>query len=205
MLIESVRKCFAGKPEFVKYAMPLLMEKINSSSEDSQIDAMNTYTLCSKQYDVKDYKDYIDQLWNSLQKTVMNASKSGLEEAALEAIEALSSAISRSVQKFQLNETDKPKTGLSIDIFVENAMQSCVNYLNEPDLKLVWPNVKCLNALASSSPAANLIVNKKLIPLLIDYFKSTTFVSVHLYFSSVYINMNEILYLIFLFVCLFIL
>ena len=185
MLIESVRKCFAGKSEFVKYAMPLLMEKINSSSEDSQIDAMNTYTLCSKQYDVKDYKDFIDQLWNSLQKIVMNASKSGLEEAALEAIEALSSAISRSVQKFQLNETDKPKTGLSIDIFVEKAMQSCVNYLNEPDLKLVWPNVKCLNALASSSPAANLIVNKKMIPLLIDYFKSTTFVSVHFYFSSI--------------------
>ena len=178
MLIESLRKCFAGKPDFAKYAMPLLMEKISSSNEDAQIDALNTYSLCSKQYDIKDYKDYVDQLWNSLQKIVMNASKSGLEEAALESIESLASAISRSVQKFQLNETGQPnQTGVSIDVFVDKAMQSCVSYLNEPDLKLVWPNVKCLNALASSSPAANLIVNKKMIPLLVDYFKTTTFVS----------------------------
>jgi hypothetical protein len=188
MLIESLRNCFAGKSEFVKFAMPLLMEKMNSSSEDSQIDAMNTYTLCSKQYDIKDYKDFIDQLWNCLQKIVMNASKSELEEAALEAIEALSNAISRSVQKFQLNEIDQPKSGLSIDLFIEKAMQSCVKYLNEPDLKLVWPNVKCVNALASSSPAANLIVNKKIIPLLIDYFKNTTFVSD--YFCSSFALMN---------------
>lgn len=175
MLIDSLRKCFAARPEFAKHSMPILIEKIQSTNEDAQIDAMDTYTMSSKTYEINEYKDYVDQLWNSLQKIVMNATKSGLEESALASIEALASAISRSVQKFSLDEANK--SGLSLELFVEKAMQSCVGYLNEPDLKLVWPNVKCLNALASSSLTANLLVNKKMIPLLIEYFKTITFVS----------------------------
>lgn len=176
MLIDSLRKCFAARGEFAKHAMPLLMEKINSSNEDAQIDAMLTYTMCSRLYEITDYKDYIDQLWNALQKIVMNASKSGLEEAALASVEALASSIARSVQKFHLTDDASLKSGLSIDLFVEKAMQSCVGYLNEPDLKLVWPNVKCLSALANSSSSANLLVNKKMIPLLGEHFKTTNFV-----------------------------
>jgi len=41
---------------------------------------------------------------------------------------------------------------------------------------IVWPNVKCINALANSSSTANIIVNTKMIPLLIEYYKTTAFV-----------------------------
>ena len=137
MLIQSLRICFAAKSEFSKYSIPLLLEKINSSNMDAQIDAMDTYSLSSKVYDVKDYKEYIDQLWISLQKIAMNANKSLLEEASLKAIEYLACAISRCVQNFQLSKADEIiKNELSIDSFIEKAMQSCISYLNEPDLKL---------------------------------------------------------------------
>jgi len=137
MLIESLRLCFAAKSEFSKYSLPLLLEKINSSNEDAQIDAMDTYSLCSKVYDVKCYKEYIDQLWISLQKITMNTNKSLQEEASLKAIESLACAISQCVQNFNLSKTDEIiKNELSINFFIEKAIQNCVGYLNEPDLKL---------------------------------------------------------------------
>lgn len=170
MLISSLRNCFSSKKEFSKFSIPLLLEKLHSSVEESHVDAMKTFSQCSREsYDPNDYKEYIESLWSFFQKTVLNTSKTSLEEAALEAIEALAFSISHTVQEANC----VGKISVSIDTFTEKAMQNPVNYLNEPDLKLVWPSVKCLHALARSSSTANLIVNKKCIPLLIHYFKTT--------------------------------
>ena len=176
MLIKSLRNCFSSKKEFSQYAIPLLMEKLHSSVEDAHLDAMETFSQCSREsYDPNDYSDYIESLWSFFQKTVMNTSKTELEESALTAIEAMGFSISRSLQIASFSKD--AKMSVSIDTFTERAMQNPVKYLNEPDLKLVWPSVKCLLALAKASSTSNLIVSKRCIPLLIEYFNTTNFVS----------------------------
>lgn len=176
MLIKSLRNCFSSRREFGKFAIPLLMEKLHSNVEESHLDAMQTFTQCSKEtYDPNDYSEYLESLWSFFQKTVMNTSKSELEDAALDAIESLCFSISHSVQIASF-KTDN-KMSVSVDGFTEKAMQNPVNYLNEPDLKLVWPSVKCLHALGRASSTSNLIVTNKCIPLIIEYFNATNLVS----------------------------
>lgn len=113
-------------------------------------------------YDPNDYKDYIEPLWNLFHRLAMNATKGNVEEAALRAIEAMASSLSRCVQT---------STSVSIEWFVEKVVQSCLGYLNEPDLKLVWPNVKCLQAVGSASSTANLLIAKQALPALIEHYE----------------------------------
>ena len=178
MLKNALNSCFSSRKEFSKYSIPLLLEKFSSSNEEAQQDALDIFFRCSKTtYDPNDYKEYVEALWSFFQRTVMNASKSDLEEAALCAIEALAFSFSRSVQDGNVSMQPGVKMLASYDSFIEKAMQDCIKYLNEPDLKLVWPGVKCLHALARASSTSNQIVMKKIIPILLEYYKATTFVS----------------------------
>lgn len=179
MLIKSLRNCFSAKKEFAKFSMQLLLEKMHSNVEDSHLDAIQTFAQCSREsYDPNDYSDYIESLWSFCQKTVLNTNKNDLEEAALDAIEAMVFSISRSVQAANFRSGEFKPTSVSIDSFTEKAMTNPVKYLNEPDLKLVWPSVKCLHALAKGSSTSNLIVTKKCIPIIIEY-NTTTLVIIH--------------------------
>ena len=177
MLIDALRDCFASRKEFAKYALPLFLEKLNSSVEDAQLDALETFAKCAKtSYDPNDYKEYIESVWKSFQHIAMNATRTNLEYAALEAIRSLSASLSSTLQQFD-SDVKTAMIKVSIDSFVEKALDSCAGYLNEPDLKLVWPNVKCLHAVAAGSSTANLLVLKKVVPLLLDHYQSTSFVS----------------------------
>ncbi len=168
MIAASLRACFAAHRGFAKFAVPLLLEKLHSSNDECHPDALLTFAQCSRTvYDPNDYADYLDSLWAFCQKTVLNTSKSEVEEAALVAIEALAFSISRTVQA----------EAVSVDAFMAKAMQNPVSYLSEPDLKLVWPSVKCLHALARGSSTCNLIVSKRCVPVLVEHFSAANLVS----------------------------
>jgi DNA repair/transcription protein MET18/MMS19 len=169
MLIDSLRGCFSSTGKFTKLAVPLFLEKLNSNVDAAQLDSLDAYAECatSQVYDPNDYKEYIQSLWGSFQTVAMNATKSSLEDAAQRAIAAMAHSLSCCVQR----------DSVSIEWFVKKSCDSCLVYLNEPDLKLVWPNVKCLQSVASATSTANLLVLSRVIPLMIEYFNTTTFVS----------------------------
>lgn len=180
MLIDSLRSCFSSTSKFTKNTMPLLLEKLDSSNEDAQLDAAETYSECANAtYDPNDYKEYLEPLWNSFHKISMNATKTNLEEAALNAIQSMAKSLSKSVQNAN------SKSNVSIEWFAQKALDSCLVYLNEPDLKLVWPNVKCLLSIASASSTANLLILKNTLPVLITHYNSTNFVILNYFKFSI--------------------
>jgi DNA repair/transcription protein MET18/MMS19 len=179
MLIKSLRNCFSASKHFAKFAVRLLLEKLNSSVEEAQLDSLETFTQCAQtSYIPNDYHDYIESLWNSFHSLVVNANKSNIGEAAIQSIQALSQSISSSIQTSTDNVNFKSNF-VSIEWFVQKAFDSCLPSLNEmePDLKLVWPNVKCLEAIASSSSTANLLVINKVITLVLDKLNSSSLTS----------------------------
>ena len=158
--------------------MPLFLEKLNSNVDEAQLDALQTFTQCATySYDPNDYKEFLEPLLTTFLKIVMYATKANLEVAALDALRAMCYGISRCIQKIDLNAENDNLNKVSIQWFVNKVAENSLGYLNEPDLKLVWPNVKCLNAVASASSTANLLVIIKTIPLLIQHYEATTFVS----------------------------
>ena len=153
----------------------MLLEKLESNVEEAQLDALDTFAKCARDaYNANDFGAYVDAVWRQSHRVAMNATKTALEEAALRAIEALTYCISRSIQ----SSAGVPgPSSASIDSFLERAIESCSQYLKETDLKLVWPNVKCLHALAAASSTANLLVNKKVVPMLLQHYNDASFVS----------------------------
>ena len=179
MLIITLRKCFSSSKLFAKNAIPLFLEKLNSSIDDSQLESLQTFSECAtSSYDPNDYKDFLEPMLSTILKIVMNAPKSNLEEAALAALEAMCFSISRCIQKADVSNEKLNLNKVSIEWFINKVTENSLAYLNEPDLKLVWPNVKCLHSVASASSTANLLVIKKTIPSLIQHYESTTFVSI---------------------------
>ena len=178
MLIKSLRNCFSSSKLFAKSAIRLLLEKINSSIDEAQLDSLETFTQCAKSsYNPNDYQEYIDSMWSSFHKLVVNSSKSNISEAAVSAIQALSQSIATNLQSSNIESGPKLHF-ISIEWFVKKAFDSCLSSLNDmEDLKLVWPNVKCLAAIASSNSTANLLVINKIIPLLISNYNNSTFVN----------------------------
>lgn len=171
MLIESLRLCFSSTTKFCKNTIPLLLEKLDSSVEDAQLDALDTYSECANSmYDPNEYKEYLETLWNQFHKISMNATKNNLEEAALNAIHSMAKSLSKTIQNANSNSS------VSIEWFVQKVLDSCLAYLEEPDLKLVWPNVKCLLSIASSSSTANLLILKNTLPSILLHYNSTNFV-----------------------------
>lgn len=166
-LIRSLRACFASTPRFADHTINLLLDKLNSNSDDAHLDSLDTYTACSSVYDPNTYKDYLEPLWTMFHRLAMNTTKSSVEEAALKAAESMSVSLSKCVQ-----------TGtVSIEWLVSKCVASCLSYLNEPDLKLVWPNVKCMQATAAGSSTANLLILKHVLPALLDHYSKATQVS----------------------------
>jgi hypothetical protein len=178
MLIKSLRNCFSASKLFAKFAMRLFLDKLNSSIEEAQLDSLETFTQCAKlTYNPNDYQEYIDSIWNSFHKLVVNSSKSSISEASLSAIQALSHSIATNLQSSNIDSGPKLEF-ISIEWFVQKAFDKCLPSLNDmDDLKLVWPNVKCLEAIASSNSTANILVINKVIPLLIDNYKNATYIN----------------------------
>jgi len=175
MLILSLRKCFSSSKLFAKHAIPLFLDKLNSSMDDAQLESLLAFTECAtSSYDPNDYKDFLEPLLSTILKIIMNASKSHLEEAALAALKAMCSSISRCIQ---IADDKNILNKVSIEWFVNKVTENSLAYLNEPDLKLVWPNVKALHSISSASSTSNLLVIKKTIPSLIQHYESTTYVS----------------------------
>ena len=184
MLIKSLRKCFSSSKLFAKNAIPLFLDKLNSSVEDSQMDALQTFTECATSfYDPNEYKDFLEPLLSTILKIVMNAPKTHLEEAALESLRAMCFSISRCIQKADFVNDSSTVNKVSVEWFVNKVSENSLKYLSEPDLKLVWPNVKCLQSVASASSTSNLLVINKTIPLLIQHYESTTFVRILIFFN----------------------
>lgn len=60
----------------------------------------------------------------------------------------------------------------------------CKNHLSEPDLKLVWPSAKLLQAACSASNRASYIITAAVMPSLLEQYNSKTQVKTDQLFST---------------------
>uniref|UniRef100_A0A671LVL6 MMS19 nucleotide excision repair protein n=1 Tax=Sinocyclocheilus anshuiensis TaxID=1608454 RepID=A0A671LVL6_9TELE len=97
---------------------------------------------------------------------VFQTASERVESAGLSAVSALVSCLSRSVLSSDSEDV--------LQVFLSLVLKDCQHHLCEPDLKLVWPSAKLLQAAAGASYRASLIVSAAVIPALLEQYNNRT-------------------------------
>ncbi|MED6256867.1 mms19 nucleotide excision repair [Ataeniobius toweri] len=165
-LVQSLRAVLTGTPKFAEFLLPLIIEKLDSEVQSAKLDSLQTLAACLGQYEHKDLAEFLEGLWSSLRREVFQTSSEKIEAAALTALTALTSCLSRSV----LNSDSED----SLSTFLDLVLRDCKHHMFEPDLKLVWPSAKLLQAACSASYRAGHILTTTVMPPLVEQYSSRT-------------------------------
>ncbi|XP_030610496.1 MMS19 nucleotide excision repair protein homolog isoform X2 [Archocentrus centrarchus] len=165
-LIQALRAVLTGTPKFAEFLLPLLIEKLDSDVQSAKLDSLQTLAACVSQYEHKDVAEFLEGLWTSLRREVFQTSSEKIESAGLAALTALTSCLSRSVLSSDSED--------SLSTFLDLILKDCKHHLCEPDLKLVWPSAKLLQAACSASARASHIITAAVMPSLIEQYNSRT-------------------------------
>uniref|UniRef100_A0A803Y1S8 MMS19 nucleotide excision repair protein n=1 Tax=Meleagris gallopavo TaxID=9103 RepID=A0A803Y1S8_MELGA len=161
-LILSLRAVLASTPQFAEFLLPLLIEKMDSDLQSAKLDSLQTLTACCAIYGQKELQEFLPSLWSSLRREVFQTASEKVEAECLSALHALSACLSRSVLSSDAEDL--------LDSFLSSILQDCRHHLCEPDMKLVWPSAKLLQAAASASLRTYHRLTHSILPLLLEQY-----------------------------------
>ncbi|NWQ72814.1 MMS19 protein, partial [Columbina picui] len=161
-LILSLRAVLASTTQFAEFLLPLLIEKLDSDLQSAKLDSLQTLTACCAIYGQKELQEFLPSLWSSLRREVFQTASEKVEGECLAALHSLSACLSRSVLSSDTEDL--------LDSFLSSILQDCRHHLCEPDMKLVWPSAKLLQAAASASLRAYHRVTHNVLPLLLEQY-----------------------------------
>ncbi|KAM8836399.1 MMS19 nucleotide excision repair protein homolog isoform 4-T4 [Spinachia spinachia] len=164
-LVQMLRDVLTGTARFAEFLLPLIIEKLDSDVQSAKLDSLQTLIAGVSKYEHKDVAEYLEGLWASLRREVFQTASEKIEAAGLAALTALTSCLSRSV----LNSDSED----SLSTFLQLVLTDCRHHLCEPDLKLVWPSAKLLQAACSASNRASHVVADAVMPALIEQYNGT--------------------------------
>ncbi|XP_061823362.1 MMS19 nucleotide excision repair protein homolog isoform X2 [Nerophis lumbriciformis] len=165
-LIQALRDVLTGTPKFAEFLLPLIIEKLDSDVLSAKLDSLQTLAVCVSRYEHKDLEKFLDGLWTSLRREVFQTSSEKIELAGLAALTTITSCLSRSV----LNSDSED----ALSTFLDVVLKDCNHHLCEPDLKLVWPSAKLLQAACSASNRASHIITTAVMPALVSQYNNRT-------------------------------
>lgn len=165
-LILTLRAVLTGTPRFAEFLLPLIIEKLDSDVQSAKVDSLQTLAACASVYEHTDLAEFLPGLWASLRREVFQTASERVESSGLSALSALVACLSRSI--VNSNSED------SLNSFLDQVLKDCQHHLSEPDLKLVWPSAKLLQAASSASYRASHRVAASVMPSLIEQYNSRT-------------------------------
>ncbi|XP_016150386.1 MMS19 nucleotide excision repair protein homolog [Sinocyclocheilus grahami] len=165
-LVLSLRAVLTGTSQFAAFLLPLIIEKLDSDIQSAKVDSLQTLAACGLTYSHKELAEFLPGLWSSIRREVFQTASERVESAGLSALSALVSCLSRSVLSSDSEDV--------LQVFLSLVLKDCQHHLCEPDLKLVWPSAKLLQAATGASYRASLIVSAAVIPALLEQYNNRT-------------------------------
>ncbi|XP_037996220.1 MMS19 nucleotide excision repair protein homolog isoform X1 [Motacilla alba alba] len=165
-LILSLRAVLASTTQFAEFLLPLLIEKLDSELQSAKLDSLQTLTACCAIYGQKELQEFLPSLWSSLRREVFQTASEKIETECLAALHALSACLSRSVLSSDSEDL--------LDSFLSSILEDCRHHLCEPDMKLVWPSAKLLQAAAGASLRTYHRITHSVLPLLLEQYTKHT-------------------------------
>lgn len=137
----NLRQCMASTPLFSEFALPLLLQKMSTTSGSAKKDSLETITACASVYPPKEMLAVGTKLFDAIKIEIINGSPDpGLRDPSLDAINAVTKAItSNSIKEIEVTKVLKP------------LVDDCVNLLDELEEDTVKPASLILRSIASAS------------------------------------------------------
>ncbi|KAJ1140987.1 hypothetical protein NDU88_007324 [Pleurodeles waltl] len=165
-LINSLRAVLTSTPQFAEFLLPLLIEKMDSDVQGAKLDSLETLNACCAIYGQKELKEFLPSLWSSIRREVFQTASEKIEAEGLLTLQNMTTCLSCSVVGSDAEDL--------LDSFLDSVLQDCRHHLCEPDMKLVWPSAKLLQAAAGSSYRACYKITGSVLPLLLDQYNQHT-------------------------------
>ncbi|KAI8099496.1 Dos2-interacting transcription regulator of RNA-Pol-II-domain-containing protein [Halteromyces radiatus] len=163
----SLRMCLASTPLFAKFAVPLILEKLTSTSGSAKKDSMETLALCAPVYGSTALLPNVEELLDSLKIEVFHASDQTLEDAAVDSIRSLVGAISSGDNSTDVSVEDPLAKSL------KSLLDECLANLKDSESKNVKQTGRILRAVASASDHAFHVITDSVMPLLLHSYRET--------------------------------
>ncbi|KAJ3396925.1 mms19 nucleotide excision repair [Lobulomyces angularis] len=156
-----LKECVSASPLFSPYALPLLLEKISSTSIGAKMDAIDAFIACLKVYDASDLIPHIEELWVHLKDSIFNSTNDDCEQLALAAVKSISAALS-TVPVIKQEDSSKK--------FLNLILTECLKNLTLPESILAKQSGKVLASVArASEPTCNYVCAEVVPKLLTDF------------------------------------
>ncbi|CAO0790536.1 unnamed protein product [Mucor circinelloides] len=157
----NLRQCMASTPLFSEFALPLLLQKMSTTSGSAKKDSLETITACASVYPPKEMLAVGTKLFDAIKIEIINGSPDpGLRDPSLDAINAVTKAItSNSIKEIEVTKVLKP------------LVDDCVNLLDELEEDTVKPASLILRSIASASPFAYTLIESTILPLLLRQYR----------------------------------
>ncbi|EPB91135.1 hypothetical protein HMPREF1544_02015 [Mucor circinelloides 1006PhL] len=157
----NLRQCMASTPLFSEFALPLLLQKMSTTSGSAKKDSLETITACASVYPPKEMLVVGTKLFDAIKIEIINGSPDpGLRDPSLDAINAVTKAItSNSIKEIEVTKVLKP------------LVDDCVNLLDELEEDTVKPASLILRSIASASPFAYTLIESTILPLLLRQYR----------------------------------
>ncbi|KAJ3228080.1 mms19 nucleotide excision repair [Clydaea vesicula] len=158
---DFIFECVSASPLFSPYALPLLLEKISSTSIGAKMDAIDAFIACLKVYDASDLIPHIEELWVHLKDSIFNSTNDDCEQLALAALKSISAALS-TVPVIKQEDSSKK--------FLNLILTECLKNLTLPESILAKQSGKVLASVArASEPTCNYVCAEVVPKLLTDF------------------------------------
>ncbi|KAF9936405.1 hypothetical protein BGZ67_002401 [Mortierella alpina] len=161
----GLRDCLSATPYFAKFALPLLLEKLSSSSGSAKKDSMETIAACAPVYGSSALTPYAEELWSGLQNEIFHATGDELEQVALNTLQVITTELSMGVSMGGSNDP--------VEKFLRPIISDCMTQLQKPELKLAKPSGKILKACAMASDPACTAITLATIPTLLSQYTTS--------------------------------
>ncbi|KAI9275582.1 RNAPII transcription regulator C-terminal-domain-containing protein [Phascolomyces articulosus] len=163
-LKQSLRQCISSTGLFAKLALPLILEKLSSTSGSAKKDSMETLAACAPVYGANVLLPVIDEIFDALKVEVFHSTDQALEDAALVGIESVVATLSAGLAG---------NSGETIEKTLKPLVVECIANLKEPELKNTKPAGRILRAASSASYAACASIINAVVPLLLRQYRET--------------------------------
>ena len=159
-LKNALKDCILASPKFGEFALPCLLDKMNSSNNNAKRDVLEIYSKCFQVYDFTILESNLMHILNSIQEEVGNEE---IEASLLSCVRSISNTIPENL----------------FHAFVSPLVAQSSSFLRNIDSPKANPTIKMMKALMSANCECFVFIFDQIFPILMKCIETAQDAAIH--------------------------